>query len=145
MGIPPIPTKKLFPSPDKHQSKKEFFVKIRDTLMALSKSLSRGRDKEMIMRFTGHINPGKHIDPSRLPFEARTDGRSKFEGKSECLFALVSDMMQAYWAYHNDDKSEVSADAVNVALEKITQVAEKGLSAYRTEGSVKKGYVLILK
>jgi len=61
------------------------------------------------------------------------------------LFALVSDMMQAYWAYHNADKNKVSADAVNVALEQITQVTEKGLSAYRTEGSVKKGYVLVLK
>lgn len=147
-GIPGIPSsknvKKILSNPDFHQTKKDYFRKIRDTLLALVVALPKGRDKEIVMRFIGYINPGKYHDPSRLPVESRTDGKSKFEGKSECLFAKVGKMIQAYWVFCKDGGS-TDTTQIDTELDAVKQVAEKGLSAYKIEGSAKKGFELILK
>ena len=144
MGVPPIPTKKkLFPNPDTHQQQKDYYRKIRDALLALSKSLSKGRDKQIITSFMGHINPGPRPDPTRLPFDSN-NGKTKFEGKSECLFAKVSQLLQDYWKFY---ASKDSADlvVVDVGLELIEQVTKNELSAYKIEGTVKKGFELVKK
>ena len=147
MTVPPIPKKadkKLFPNINMLQQQKDYFRKIRDALMALSKSLSKGRDKQIIMSFTGCINPGGTPDPARLPFECRTDHKSRFEGKSECLFAKVNKLIQNYWKFYaSNDTADLAV--VDTDLKLIEQVTKNGLSAYKIEGNIKEGFELIEK
>lgn len=150
--IPPIPgmpktdkaDKPILTNPDFNQLRKDYIKKIRDALLALRNSLDKGRDKEIIMSFTGWINPSQHPDPTRLPFECRTDGRSRHEGKSECLFALVNDLIQTFWEFCIN-KSPFGVDVVDVKLNIIEQVTQKGLSAFKVEGTAKEGFVLVEK
>lgn len=143
--IPAVPKKSdkpIFPNPDFHQLKKDYFRKIRDALLALRNSLSSGRDKEIIMSFTGHINPSEHPDPTRLPFECRTDNKSRREGKSECLFAKVNSLIQAYWRFCQKINPIENVDS---ELNFIVQVTTKGLMGFKVEGTVKEGFELIEK
>ena len=152
MPIPKIPKmpqkpaknkKKIFPDPEFHQTKKEYFVKVRTALLNLRKSLYKGRDKEIIMSFIGFINPGERPDPTRLPFECRTDNKSRYEGKSECLFAMVNGMIQAYWQFCvSEDKNSADVDA---EIEQIDKVTKNGLGAYKIDGTKKDGYSLVEK
>jgi len=143
-NLPPIPTKKkLFPSPDIYQQQKDYFRKIRDVLLALSKSLSKGRDKQITMSFLGYINPGPRPDPTRLPLESN-NGKTRFEGKSECLFAKVNQMIQNYWKFCTS-KNPDDLVAVDTGLKLIEDVIKKELQAYKVEGTVKDGFELVEK
>lgn len=148
---PPPPVKKSggklgkkieFNNPKKHQTKQKLHQEIRQTLLDLRLSLSYANHREVIMRFVGVINPGSMGgDITRLPYES-SGPVARTASKSECLFALVSWVVQQYWDYCTKDKIVDEPARINIFLQKIKQITKNGLKQYQVVGNVREGFSL---
>jgi len=148
--LPPEPPKKSgkkieFDNPEKHQTKKKLYQEIRQTLLNLRISLPYTNHREIIMQFIGVINPGKMGgDVTRLPYES-PGPKARNANKIECVFALVSWMIQLYWNYCSDDMiigKDIAIKEIKKLLEQLQQITKNGLGQYQVVGGVRNGFNL---
>lgn len=151
---PPPPVKKSgsklgkkieFDNPKKHQTKQKLHQETRQTLLDLRLSLPYANHRETIMRFVGVINPGSMGgDITRLPYES-SGPVARTASKSECLFALVSHLIQCYWEYctrTNETEQDAAEGAVYLTMKTLQQITKNGLKQYRVVGNVREGFSL---
>ena len=145
--LPPIPNKKnpKFPDPDIYKTKIDLCREIRDLLMKLY-NLSKGGRAETIMKFIGIIVPGSNTDPDRLPYLSKI-GKAKRENRMECIFALVSDLVLAYWQFYTSEKEEDKIE-IKSKLQMLQEIAKKmdnplGLQIFNIQGNLKDGFELV--
>lgn len=144
--LPPEPPKKSsgkkieFDNPKKHQTKKKLYQEIRETLLDLRESLPYANHRETIIEFVGVINPGSMGgDITRLPYES-SGPVARTAKKIECVFALVSYVIQEYWAYCTGELTAVST--ISSGLKLLQEITKNGLIQYRVVGNVREGFSL---
>jgi len=134
-----IKSKIQFDNPEKYQTKKKLHQEIRQTLLELRKTLPYANHREIIMQFIGVINPGSMGgDVTRLPYES-SGPVARTASKMECVFALVSYVIQEYWKYCTDIYSPIY---INQNLEFLQQITKNGLNQYQVIGNVREGFSL---
>ena len=144
--LPPESPKKSgkkieFNNPEKHQIKQKLHQKIRQTLLELRKTLPYANHREIIMQFIGVINPGSMGgDVTRLPYESQRP-KARTASKMECVFALVSWMIQRYWDYCAGNDF-LTIDTIKNGLQILQQITKNGLKQYQVVGNVRDGFSL---
>jgi len=145
---PPPPSKKSggkkieFDNPEKHQTRKKLYQEIRQTLLDLRLSLPYANHRETIMEFIGIINPGSMGgDVTRLPYESQRP-KARTASKMECVFALISWVIQVYWLYCTEDKTGSHFVEINELLHQLQQITKNGLKQYKVVGNVRDGFSL---
>jgi hypothetical protein len=129
-----------FDNPEKYQTKQKLHQEIRQTLLDLRNSLLYANHREMVMDFIGVINPGSMGgDVTRLPYESQGP-KARTASKSECLFALISYIIQEYWAYCAGELTALSTISSGTKL--LQQITKNGLKQYQVVGNVRDGFSL---
>ena len=147
----PKPPKKLggkkieFDNPEKHQTRKKLYQEIRQTLLDLRNSLPYANHRETIIQFTSVINPGSMGgDVTRLPYESQKP-TARTASKMECVFALISYMIQGYWVFCTEFDTIKNVDCekrVRNRLNELKQITKNGLKQYQVVGNVRDGFSL---
>jgi len=144
--LPPESPKKSgkkieFDNPEKHQTKTKIHQEIRQTLLNLRTSLPYANHREIIMQFTGVINPGSMGgDVTRLPYESQRS-KARTASKMECIFALVSWIIQEYWDYCVGN-NPLKIETIKNGLKILQQITKNGLNQYQVVGNVRDGFSL---
>jgi len=144
--LPPESPKKSgkkieFNNPEKHQIKQKLHQKIRQTLLELRKTLPYANHREIIMQFIGVINPGSMGgDVTRLPYESQRS-KARTASKMECVFALVSWIIQEYWDYCVGN-NPLKIETIKNGLKILQQITKNGLNQYQVVGNVRDGFSL---
>ncbi len=128
-----------FDNPEKHQTKQKLHQEIRQTLLDLRLSLPYANHREMVMGFIGTINPGSMGgDVTRLPYESQGPF-ARTASKSECLFAVISYVIQEYWKYCVENHPSIH---IKQNIEFLKNVTKNGLKQYQVVGNVRDGFSL---
>ncbi len=131
-----------FDNPEKHQTKQKLHQEIRQTLLDLRTILPYANHREIVMNFIGAINPGSMGgDVTRLPYEAQRP-YARTASKSECLFALISWVIQLYWEYCINENTVGNNLEIRASLGELQQITKNGLKQYQVVGNVRDGFRL---
>jgi len=134
-----------FDNPEKHQTKTKLHQEIRQTLLNLRTSLPYANHREIVMQFTGVINPGSMGgDVTRLPYESQRP-KARTASKMECVFALISHLIQCYWEYCariDEIEQDAAEGATYLTLKTLQQITKNGLNQYQVVGNVRDGFSL---
>jgi len=134
-----------FDNPEKHQTKIKLHQEIRQTLLNLRTSLPYANHREIVMQFTGVINPGSMGgDVTRLPYESQRP-KARTASKMECVFALISWVIQKYWDWCEEGKPDFDCPlygGIKEDLKQIQQITKNGLNQYQVVGNVRDGFSL---
>ena len=128
-----------FNNPEKHQTRKKLYQEIRQTLLDLRASLPYANHRETIIQFIGVINPGSMGgDVTRLPYES-SEPVARTASKMECLFAVISYVIQEYWKYCTDNYPLIHTKQ---NIEFLKNVTKNSLKQYQVVGNVRDGFSL---
>lgn len=131
-----------FDNPKKYQTKQKLHQEIRQTLLDLRQILPYANHREIVMQFCSIINPGSMGgDVTRLPYEASRPV-ARTASKSECVFALISYIIQMYWVYCTEKITVNAIRTIKNGLLLLQQITKNGLKQYRVVGNVRDGFHL---
>lgn len=134
-----------FPDLDQHTDMTELRKEIRDVVLDLRSVVRKGESQGILVEFASVIHPGSFADPGRLPRDS-TNARCKRKRKDECLFAIISTMIQMYWRMVLDPDDRRNANRskiIRAELAALRGIASKGLDGCRIDGDDQKGYTLL--
>ena len=140
MTIPQPPKKQeiKFNDPDFHQQKRKFNQQIREMIFKFYRIIPRSQNRDVLLKFADCINPGKSLDVTKLPYVGKKHN-AKTQNKIECLFALISWIIQQYWIWCENN---VKVSAIEGDLRFLNQIYKSGLDQYQIQGDLVKGYYL---
>lgn len=147
MAIPPKPKPKSpteFPDPTVHVGIKDLGKSIRKVILDLRSVMTKGDGMETLVDFASVVHPGSFANPGRLPYDL-PEGRSYRARKAECIFAMVSKLIQDYWDVALDLENPNPAERikeVEAQVAKLRLINTEGLHRYKMQGDDKHGYVL---
>ncbi len=99
--------------------------------------LKKQKDRDLAGRFIDRVH-STEFDVGSLPYWSK-DGLAKHHNKSECVFALMCDVILAYWAYVHDVDTP-SAINLEVRLKRL-EAAYNNYHLLKVLGGAK-GYCL---
>lgn len=138
MSRPPKTRKPEFPDPDVHATKKDLYKEIRETVINLRGFTPKGGDRNTMISYANVIQPGSFIDEGRLPYIGRND-KAKSKRKIECVFALLNNLIAAYWQFKLSGSGE---SKVRELLDEARAILKNGLKKYKVAGDEANGYTL---
>ena len=131
------------PDPDKYVGKRALKRRIMKALQKLAGAFQHTRKKQTIFDFVNCMGGIQSLE--RLPYYSE-DLCPKRKEKAYLFFCFLADLIQTWWKYDTDDEQgeeskEETQAVIEVALERIADITERGLGAYKICGDAK-GYWL---
>lgn len=145
MAVPKPKPKIEFPDPDQYADLADLRKQIREIILDLRTVMRKGEGQSILVEFSSVIHPGMFADPGRLPRDSST-GRSRVSHKTECLYAIISAMIQTYWdlvLMPDDSHNKVRLEFIRTKLAFLKEVKRKSLVLYKVDGDDRRGYTLI--
>ncbi len=145
--IPKPPKKKKefnFNDPDFHQQKNEFNKQIRDIIFKFYKIIPRSKNRDLLLKFADCINPTDPVDVTRLPYVGK-GSNAKQAVKLECVFALISWIIQCYWKFYINPVTIEGAEyegGILHFLAILQKIHKNGLDQYQIKGDLANGFYL---
>jgi len=126
-----------------NELRRDIYLEIRKLNNTLHTNRKDSRHAQTIERFVDAMIPSKTgNDPGRLPVYAMRPA-APVASKPLCVFCLVSCLIQAFWAYL-DEESEDNLAKIEVGLEILKHI-NKNYSDMVVIGDIKRGYILELQ
>jgi hypothetical protein len=122
------------------QERKRLKQEIRRVILAAMTLAKNPKDRVTIEKFLDVIDPGTLYDYARWPYRANRYGNAYSATKIHCVFALIANLISAYWTYIGNENPE-DIGPCEAAISKLQTVCD-AYNILTVHGDLVKGYWL---